>query len=180
MKILAISGSLRKDSYNTSLLRVAQSVAPQGVEIELADIGALPLFNQDIEANFPEAVAAFKKKIEASDAVLFAIPEYNYSFSGVLKNALDWASRPYGKNSFGGKPAAIMSAAYTMGGGARAQYHFRQVAVYLDLKLINQPEFMLPAPHEQFDEGGNLKDAALKSRVQAVVEALVAWTKKLS
>ncbi|MCL4403746.1 NAD(P)H-dependent oxidoreductase, partial [Patescibacteria group bacterium] len=107
IKILGISGSLRKGSYHTQLLKAAQSLAPQGVTVDIAGIGDLPLFNQDLEQDPPESVKELKRRIKESDAVLFVTPEYNYSVPGVLKNAIDWASRPYGDSAWSGKPAII-------------------------------------------------------------------------
>jgi len=123
--ILGFAGSLRKDSYNKTLLRAATKLVPPGVKLETFDLEGIPPFNQDMESMPPERVREVKAKIRAADALLIVTPEYNYSVLGVLKNAIDWASRPYGDNSFEGKSVAIMSASTGMLGGARAQYHLR-------------------------------------------------------
>jgi len=179
IKILGMAGSLRKGSYNRSALRAAVSLAPENTVVEIAEIGNLPLFNQDLEQNLPEEVKEFKEKIKLTDAILFVTPEYNYSVPGVLKNAIDWASRPYTDNSWKEKPVAIMSASTGMLGGARAQYHLRQMLVFLNMFPINRPEVMIAKAPEKFDEKGNLTDEETKKRIGELLGALVAWTKKL-
>ena len=140
IKILGISGSLRKGSFNTAALRAAIELAPEGVTIIEADISDIPLYNEDVNAQGrPPSVERFRQQIRDADALLFVTPEYNYSVPGVLKNAIDWASRPP-EQPFAGKPAAIMGASPGVIGTARAQYHLRQIAVFLDLKVLNKPE----------------------------------------
>ncbi len=180
IKILGIAGSLRKGSFNKMLLRAAAALAPAGVEVEIAEIGELPLFNQDFEMDPPEAVKEFKRKVKASDAILFVTPEYNYSVPGVLKNAIDCASRPYGDSAWTGKPVGIMSASGGLQGGAKAQYHLRQSFVFLDMYPLNKPEVMVPTVQDKFDSNGNLTDEDTKKRVADYLTALVAWTKKIS
>ncbi len=180
IKILGISGSLRKGSYHTQLLKAAQSLAPQGVTVDIAGIGDLPLFNQDLEQDPPETVKAFKQKIKENDAVLFVTPEYNYSVPGVLKNAIDWASRPYGQSAWTGKPTGIMSGSVGLQGGAKAQYHLRQSFVFLDMYPLNKPEVMVPMIQDKFDAQGNLTDEETKKRVVEYLSALAAWTKKIN
>ena len=177
--ILGFAGSLRKDSYNKALLRTAAELLPKEVELEIFDIEGIPLYNQDLEYEMPAKVKEFKAKIRAVDAILVATPEYNYSVPGVLKNAIDWASRPPGDNSFDGKPVAVMSASTGMLGGARAQYHLRQVFVTLNMHPINKPEIIVPFAKDKFDENGRLKDDTTRTRIQELLENLVAWTKKL-
>jgi chromate reductase len=143
LTVLGIAGSLRKASINQGALRAAQALAPEGVKIEIYDLSGIPPFNQDEDQHPPEQVAQFKAHIRAADAILIATPEYNYSIPGVLKNAIDWASRPYGDNSWDGKPAAIMGASPAANGTARAQYHLRQVFVYLNIHTLNKPEVMI-------------------------------------
>jgi len=143
LNILAFSGSLRKGSYNKMLLRTAVDLAPEEATIEVFDLEEIPPFNQDFEQSPPGRVKDFKAKIKAADAILIVTPEYNYSVPGVLKNAIDWCSRPVGDNSWEGKPVAIMSASTGMLGGARAQYHLRQIFVTLDMRPINKPEVMV-------------------------------------
>ena len=140
IKILGFAGSLRKDSYNRSLLRAALELVPKGTELEIFDLEGIPPFNQDLENQPPQKVKEFKAKIRAADAILIATPEYNYSVPGVLKNAIDSASRPYGDNAFEGKPVAVMGASIGMLGTARAQYHLRQSFVFLNVYPLNRPE----------------------------------------
>ncbi len=173
MKIAAMCGSLRKQSFNRALLKVAQEEAPSGVTVEILDISHLPLFDQDYEEPLPPAVADFKAEIIEADAILFAVPEYNYSFSGVLKNAIDWASRPYGKNVWDGKIAGIMGGSMGMQGTCRAQYHLRQVFVYLNIHTLNKPEVMVGSIHEKFDKSGKLIDSKTREKVAELVQALV-------
>src|SRR5215469_12273977 len=142
IKVLGICGSLRKGSFNMMALRVAQGLAPAGVKIDIADISAFPLYNEDVKAQgFPASVQTFREQIAAADALLFVTPEYNYSMSGVLKNAIDWASRPPDQ-PFAGKPVAIMGAAAGMAGSARAQYDLRRSCVFLDMHPLNKPEVL--------------------------------------
>ncbi len=143
LKILGFAGSLRIASYNKSLLRAAANLMPEDTNLEIFDIDGIPAFNQDTENNMPEKVKDFKSKIREADAILVATPEYNYSVPGVLKNAIDCATRPYGDNPFNEKPVAIMSASVGMLGGARAQYHLRQIFVYLNMYTINGPEVIV-------------------------------------
>jgi len=162
MNIIAISGSLRKDSFNTALLRTMQSLAPVGMQIEIVDISGLPLYDQDAEASFPTAAQALKGKIEAAEGIIIATPEYNRSVPGVLKNAIDWASRPWGKNSFTGKP--VLTAGVSVGklGTAVAQSHLRQIMTYLDAQVIGQPELYLGPTQGIFDAEGNIIDDSTK------------------
>ncbi|HSW96864.1 MAG TPA: NAD(P)H-dependent oxidoreductase [Candidatus Saccharimonadales bacterium] len=174
IKILGISGSLRKNSYNTAAMRIAVSLVPENAEIEVFEkLGEIPPFNQDFEQTPPEIVTELKQSIRAADAILFALPEYNYSIPGVLKNAIDWVSRPYGDNAWEGKPVAMMSASISMLGGARAQYHLRQVFVFLDMHPLNRPEVMIPSAADKFDEQGNLTDTHTKEKIAELLQALV-------
>lgn len=179
MKILAITGSLRAESFNTKALKVAQAVAPEGVEIIQADVGGVPPYREeDYQQGFPAAVEALRAAIRNADAVLISTPEYNYSIPGVLKNAIDWISRPP-EQPFAGKPLAIMGAAAGRLGTARAQYHLRQVFVFLNAHVLNQPEVMLGAAHNLFDEHGQLTDENTRDVIAAQVAALVEWANKL-
>jgi chromate reductase len=148
-------------------------------KLEIFDLEGIPPFNQDLETSLPERVKEFKSKIRAADAILVATPEHNYSIPGVLKNAIDWASRPHGDNSFEGKPVAIMSASTGMLGGARAQYHLRQVFVFLDMYPINKPEVFVTFARQKFDEQGRLIDEKTREFIKALLESLVAWSKEL-
>ncbi len=180
IKILGFAGSLRKGSYNKALLRAALEQVPDNAELEIFDLEGMPLFNQDLELNYPEKVKEFKKKIRAADALLIATPEYNYSVPGVLKNAIDCASRPPGDNSFDGKPVAIMSASIGMLAGARAQYHLRQTFVYLDMYPVNRPEVMVPFAADKIDSSGRVTDEKTRQKVKELLESLIAWTERLS
>src|SRR6195256_5741501 len=154
--ILGIAGSLRKTSYNRGALRAAQKLCPEGARLEIYDIGGLPHYNQDEERNPTPKVTDFKQRIRAADAILIATAEYNYGMPGVLKNAIDCASRPYGDSAWNGKPVAIMSAAMGTAGGLRAQYQLRQCFVFLNMDAVVQPEVAIAAAHQRFDDKGNL------------------------
>jgi chromate reductase len=177
--ILGLAGSLRKGSYNRALLREAKELLPSDAKLDIFDLDEIPPFNQDLENAMPAPAKEFKRRIRAADAILIATPEHNYSIPGVLKNAIDWASRPYGDNAFEGKPVAIMSASIGMLGGARAQYHLRQVFVFLDMHPLNRPEVMVPFAAERFDDKGRLADGAAREHIRTLLGALVAWTKRL-
>jgi chromate reductase len=180
VNILGFAGSLRKGSYNKALLREAAKLVPTGAKLEIFDLEGIPPFNQDLENSPPDKVKEFKAKIRVADAILIATPEYNYSIPGVLKNAIDWASRPYPDNSFQGKTVAMMSASIGLLGGARAQYHLRQVFVFLDMHPINKPEVFVTFAPSKFDEKGALTDETAKGLIRKLLEALVAWTKRLN
>jgi chromate reductase len=165
IKILGIAGSLRKASFNKMALKAAQALVPAGATLEIADLPDLPGFNQDNEKTPPPAVTELKAKIRAADALLLVTPEYNYSIPGVLKNAIDWAARPYGDSAWKGKPVAIMGASVGVLGTARAQYHLRQCLVFLDMPAVNQPEVMIAAAADKFDKDGNLTDAKAKELI---------------
>ena len=179
IKILGFAGSLRKGSYNRSLLRAAQELVPKDAELEIFDLDGFPLFNQDLEDQPTEKVKEFKAKIRASDAILIATPEYNYSIPGVLKNAIDCASRPYGDNAFEHKPVAIMGASIGMAGSARAQYHLRQSFVFLSCFALNQPEVMVPFAQDKIDKDGNVTHEKTREKIRELLENLVAWTRRL-
>ena len=171
--ILGIVGSLRKDSYNRLALKAAQELVPDGAVLSLVELHGIPVFNQDTEMALPAAVLEFKRQILAADAILFATPEYNYSISGVLKNAIDWASRPYGESAWTGKPAAMMGASTGSLGTARAQYHLRQVLVTLDMPVVNQPELMIANAATRFDRNGRLTDEATRQFIRKLLAALI-------
>lgn len=172
LNILGIPGSLRKASWNKSLLRAAAKLAPSGTVIEIFELDGIPPFNQDDERNPPPRVAELKSKVKAADAILIVTPEYNYSIPGVLKNAIDWASRPYGDSAWSRKPVAIMGASGGNIGTARAQYHLRQTFVFLDMDAVNQPEVMLNAT-KSLDDQGNLTDDKAKELIVKLLGALV-------
>jgi chromate reductase len=137
------------------------------------------VFDQDIEAHLPPRVVELKAAVRAADAVLFATPEYNFSIPGVLKNAIDWGSRPHGDSCWGGKPAAVLGASPGLLGTARAQYHLRQVLAGLDMKLLNKPEVMIPGAAKAFDAEGRLTDERAHGLIAQQLQALVAWTRQL-
>ena len=177
--ILGFAGSLRKGSYNRALLRAALDLVPKDVNLEVFELDGIPPFNQDFESSPPEKVNEFKRKIRAADALLVVTPEYNYSIPGVLKNAIDWASRPYGDNAFEGKPVAMMSASIGMLGGARAQYHLRQSFVFLNMYPVNKPEVLVTFSPQKFDDQGRLLDEKTKELVRELLNALFTWARKL-
>lgn len=177
MKILGISGSLRKGSYNTAALRAVQELLPQGVTLEIFDLTPIPLYNEDIEP-FPPAVRILRERIAQSDAVLIATPEYNHSISGVLKNALDWAScapDPPCEH----KSVAVFGVSTGRSGTLRAQLHLREVCAALNMLVLNKPEVFIPHAAEKFDAHGRLSDGETRQRIRALVEALIAWTQRL-
>ena len=180
VRILGFVGSLRKGSFNKALMRAALELTPDEAVIEVFDIALIPLFNQDIESSPPQAVKDFKARIRASDAILIASPEYNYSIPGVLKNAIDSASRPYGDNAFEGKPVAVMSASIGRLGGARAQYHLRQSFVFLNMYPVNRPEVMLAYAMDQVDKNGVLTNQETRELIRKLLEELVLWTRRLA
>lgn len=180
MKILAFAGSLRKDSLNKKLLLNAIKVAPTDMEIEVFDIKDIPLYNKEIQdQGFPEAVANLRKQIKNADGVLIVTPEYNHSFSGITKNAVDWISRPP-EQPFNEKPIAIMSASDGGMGGVRAQIHLRAIFPTLNGFVMNRPQFYLSNADKKFDEEGNLTDEADLEKLKKFMQAFSDWVKKLS
>ncbi len=175
--VLGFAGSLRERSNNRTLLRIAAEALPEGMELEVFDLTPIPLYNGDVEAaGMPDPVRHFRERIHAADALLIACPEYNYSIPGVLKNAIDWASRPP-EQPFAKKPLAIMGT----GGGlgtARSQYHLRQVCVSLDMHPLNKPE-VLVRNAESFTPDGSLKDESVRDKIAALLTALSAWTRRM-
>lgn len=179
IRILGIAGSLRRESYNRSALRAATTLMPEGTVLETFDLDDIPIFNQDEDQHPPAIVTELKRRIREADAILFATPEYNYSVPGVLKNAIDWASRPYGDNAWNGKPAAIMGASIGVLGTVRAQYHLRQIMVFLNMFPINQPEVMIGNAASRFDQQGNLTDETTKKLISQLLQNLVTWTQRI-
>jgi chromate reductase, NAD(P)H dehydrogenase (quinone) len=177
--ILGICGSLRKGSFNAAALRVAKELAPAGMTIEIFDIAPIPLYNEDVKAQgFPPVVADLRAKIKAADGLLFATPEYNYSVPGVLKNAIDWASRPP-EQPFDGKPIALMGASGGALGTARAQYHLRQIFIFLNGHILNRPEVFIGGAGGKFDAEGKLTDQPTRDFIAAMLVSFEAWIKKL-
>jgi chromate reductase len=179
VKILGLAGSLRRASYNRAALRAAQSLVPADATLETIELDGIPGFNQDDEKSPPPRVVELKARVRAADAILIVTPEYNYSVPGVLKNAIDWASRPYGDSAWTGKPVAVMGASVGTLGTARAQYHLRQMFVFLNMYPVNQPEVMIANAAQRFDEQGNLTDEKARELIGQLLASLVAWTRRL-
>jgi chromate reductase len=177
--VLGFSGSLRKGSYNTALLAAAADLLPEGMTLETFDLSPIPLYNDDVRAaGYPGAVRTFRERIASADALLIATPEYNYSIPGVLKNALDWASRPPDP-PLNGKPTAIMGASTGNFGTVRAQLHLRQVCVFTNMLTINKPEVLVARAQEKFDGRGRLTDETTAGFVRDLLKALADWTLRL-
>lgn len=179
IKIFAFAGSLRKGSYNKAILRAAVKLLPKNTEIEIFDLEGIPLFNQDLEMQAVAKVKELKEKIKAADAILIATAEYNYSIPGILKNAIDWASRLSGDNSFDSKPLAIMGASTGTFATARAQYHLRQSCVFLNMHPLNKPEVLIGLVQEKLDENGELIDEKTIEIIRSMLVGLVVLTKQL-
>ena len=179
VKILGIPGSLRRESYNRSALRAAIGLVPSGAAIETFELDEIPIFNQDHENDPPPAVVEFKRRIREADAILFVTPEYNYSIPGVLKNAIDWASRPPGDDAWSGKAVAVMGASPGFLGTARAQYQLRQIFVSLNMFTVNRPEVLIANADERFDEQGELKDDRTKEKIGELLRSLVNLSRTL-
>jgi chromate reductase, NAD(P)H dehydrogenase (quinone) len=179
IRILGIAGSLRRKSYNRAALRAAQQLVPEDAVLDVFELDGIPVFSEDDERRPPTKVVEFKKRIREADAILFVTPEYNYSIPGVLKNAIDWASRPYGDSAWTDKPAAIMGASLGTLGTARAQYHLRQVFVFLNVHAINQPEVMIANAAQNFDAEGNLTNESTKNLIRQLLTNLVTRTRGL-
>lgn len=182
LRILGISGSLRKGSFNTLLLENAIAIAKtEGLPLhfDVADIRSVPPYDDDVRnAGIPEPVRRFADAVAAADALLFATPEYNFSVPGVLKNAIDWASR-VSPQPFADKPFAVMGASGGMSGTMRAQYHLRQIAVFLDMHALNKPEIFVRNGREAFDADGKLKDETTRKLIHQQLVALSDWTRRL-
>ena len=180
MRVIAIAGSLRRGSFNRLLLRAAQGLAPVGMAIELFELTAIPFYNADVEEQGdPEPVRTFKEAIRARDALLIATPEYQHGVSGVLKNALDWASRPPGQSAMQRKSAAIMGATPGRMGTARAQTQLRQSLAYTNTYTVLQPEVLVDRAHEKFDREGRLTDAPTRELVGPLLHELEMLTREL-
>ena len=176
VRILGIAGSLRRGSFNRSLLLGASEVVPSGVTLEIFDIASIPFYNADVEAQGdPESVAVFKGAIRAADALLIATPEYNHGVPGVLKNALDWASRPHRTSPLDCKPAAIMGATAGRGSTFQAQAQLRSALVYSGTCTLAQPELSLSQAGGAFDEAGRLTDDDTRDALRELMEAFVEW-----
>jgi len=175
--ILGFAGSLRKASYNKALLQAAMELVPKDANLEIFDLEGIPPYNQDLESQMPGKVREFKARIEKADAILIATPEYNFSVPGVLKNAIDWASRPFGDNSFEDKPVAIMGASTGRIGTARAQYHLRQTCISLNMHPVNRPEVLVAFAHEKIGSIGRLKDEETRKIIKKYLKTWSAGPK---
>ncbi len=178
-KILAIGGSAREDSISKKVLNAFKSHKGDDIEFIVADISRLPIFNQDLESPEPEYLIDWKEQINNADAILFITPEYNRSIPAALKNALDWASRPYGKNVWIGKPAAIAGYSPSLLGAFGAVQDLRKVAAFLGMSIMSQPEFYLAQAHTKFDENGNLIDSSTEEYIINFWKAFRIWIDKV-
>jgi len=177
--VLGISGSLRKASHNTGLLRAALGILPEGLTLEIAGIDSLPLFNSDLETpGEPAPVTELKSRIAAADALLIATPEYNYSVTGALKNAIDWASRPLKTAPLNAKPLAMMGAGGAQG-TVRAQMHLRQILLHNGALILPKPELYVYRSREKFDQAGELTDDHTRESLRTLLEALGSWTRRM-
>jgi chromate reductase len=176
--VAVLVGSLRKGSYNRKMALALVAIAPEALKLEIVEIGGLPLYSQDDDANPPAASAAFKERISRADAVLFVTPEYNRSVPGVLKNAIDIASRPYGKSAWSGKPAAVMSVSPGAIGGFGANHHLRQSLVFLDMPTLQQPEAYVGGAADLFDESGGFKKPETRQFAEKFMAAFAAWIER--
>ncbi|TSJ40608.1 NAD(P)H-dependent oxidoreductase [Mucilaginibacter corticis] len=178
--IAAFSGSLRKDSFTTKLIKAFKELAPEDVTVDIIDISQLPLINQDLEINLPQAVKQLHNSIEQADAVLLATPEYNRSYSPVLKNALDWGSRPEGQSKWKSKPVAVLGCTPYQLGAFGAVHHLRQVLTYLDMPAMQQPEFYLGKASDKFNGEGKLTDQETKDLIIQFWDAYIIWINKIN
>lgn len=177
-QIAVVVGSLRKDSINKKLANALMKLAPPEFSFKELEIGDLPLYNQDDDAKQAESVQRIKQEIKAASGLLFVTPEYNRSIPGVLKNALDNASRPYGESAWAGKPAGIMGASIGMIGSAVAQQHLRNVLAYLDVPTLGQPEVFIQIKEGFFDESGNFASEDTRKFLQQWMDRYVLWVKQ--
>lgn len=179
VRILGVAGSLRHGSFNKATLRTAQEMAPTGMTIDSFDIAPIPLYNEDVrQQGFPPPVEEFRARIKAADGLLIVTPEYNYSIPGVLKNAIDWASRPP-EQPFDGKPIGLMGASAGTHGSGRAQYHLRQCFVFLNGLVMNRPEVLIAAAQNKFDANGQLTDETTRDFMSAHLAAFKAWVLRM-
>lgn len=178
-EVAVLVGSLRKGSYNRMVAKALAELAPAGLRLEIAEIGQLPLYNQDEDGAPDAAWVAFREKIKAADAVLFVTAEYNRSIPGVLKNAIDVASRPYGHSAWDGKPGAVVSVSPGAMGGFGANHHLRQSCVFLNVPMMQQPEAYIGTAASLFDKEGNLTNQATRDFLKKFVEAFASWIEKI-
>ena len=173
--IAVIVGSLRKESFNRKMAKALIKLSPDSLDLEIIEIGGLPLYNQDLDDNPPAAWTEFRERLKKFDGVLFVTPEYNRSVPGVLKNAIDVGSRPYGKSAWAGKPSAVVSVSPGAIGGFGANHHLRQSMVFLDMPAMQQPEAYIGHAADLFDENGNLSNDSTREFATKFMNAFAAW-----
>ena len=179
LRVAGIAGSLRARSFNRALLRAAVELAPESLSIEIVPIEEVPLYNEDLERKGdPPAVAAMKRAIDEADGLLVVTPEYNFGVPGVLKNAIDWASRPPRKSVLQNKPAMILGASPGMLGAARAQMQLRQAFVFTETIVMPQPEVLVARAGEKFDDDLRLTDEKTRAHLAKALEAFAEWIRK--
>jgi chromate reductase, NAD(P)H dehydrogenase (quinone) len=176
--IAVVVGSLRRESFNRRLAQAVISLAPADFTFEFIDIGSLPLYSQDYDADYPEVAKQLKQRVEAADGLLFVTPEYNRSMPGVLKNALDWGSRPWGTNSWGNKPGAVLGTSLGATGTALAQQHLRNVLAYLDVATLAQPEVFIKHDPAVISEKGEILNDGTRQFLQTFVDRYVEWVSR--
>lgn len=176
--VAVIVGSLRKDSINRKLAQALQKMAPASLALNIVEIGTLPLYNQDNDANPPQAARDFKTRIQNADAVLFVTPEYNRSVPGVLKNAIDTASRPYGQSAWDGKPGAVISVSPGAIGGFGANHHLRQSLVFLNVPVMQQPEAYIGNAGNLIDDSGNIASDSTRDFMQKFLQSFDRWVER--
>ncbi|KIG10137.1 NADPH-dependent FMN reductase [Caballeronia concitans] len=176
-KIAVVVGSLRQGSFNKQLAHALETLAPEDFTFEHIDIGGLPLYSQDYDSDFPESARTLKQKVSEADGLLFVTPEYNRSIPGVLKNALDWGSRPWGQSAWGGKPGAVIGTSVGAIGTAIAQSHLRGVCAYLDIALLGQPEMYIKHDESRIDASGNIVSEDTRKYLQNFMDKYVAWVR---
>jgi NAD(P)H-dependent FMN reductase len=177
-KIAVVVGSIRQGSFNKQLAHALISLAPSDFSFEFLDIANLPLYSQDYDDDYPDVARTLKREISAAQGLLFVTPEYNRSIPGVLKNALDWGSRPWGHSVWGNKPAALIGTSVGAIGTALAQSHLRNVLAYLDVPLMGQPEMFVKHDHNRIDASGNIIDDHTRKYLQTFVDRYVDWVKR--
>jgi chromate reductase len=176
--VAVVVGSLRKESFNRKMANALREMAPSSLKLEIVDIGKLPLFNQDDEADPPPASVTFKAQIQEADAVLFVTPEYNRSVPGVLKNAIDVASRPYGKSAWNGKPCGVISVSPGAIGAFGANHHLRQSLVFLNMPALQQPEAYIGGAAGLFDAQGKLTNESTREFIRKFLDAFAVWVER--
>ena len=171
-------GSLRKDSFNRKMANALLAIAPPSLEMEIVEIGQLPLYNQDFDRDPPAVVRGFKQRVQAADALLFVTPEYNRSVPGVLKNAIDVGSRPYGQSAWAGKPGAVISVSPGAVGGFGANHHLRQSMVFLDVPMMPQPEAYISNAASLFDDQGALVNDSTREFLGKFLQSFTRWIER--